>query len=94
MTWGRWAAPAEVSSKGLKRTSSISSLVLLQALPGGGESFVKQNAKIVRNPSRPTPDGERCPAQSAAFRAYWSLLREIVIEDSVLVLVQRMSSRR
>jgi hypothetical protein len=28
------------------------------------------------------------------FRAYWSRLREIVIVDSVLVLVQRMSRRR
>jgi hypothetical protein len=32
--------------------------------------------------------------QKDRFRAYWSKLREIVIVDSVLVLVQRMSRRR
>jgi hypothetical protein len=42
-------------------------------------------------PGGATPIGYR-PLDDR-FLAYWSVLREMVIEDSVLVLVQRMSRR-
>jgi hypothetical protein len=61
---------AVVRSKGLKRTRSISSLVVLQALPGGGESFVKQIVKIAGNSRHGLADGEQCPAWSPESRVY------------------------
>jgi hypothetical protein len=58
------------------------------------ERFMNPKSKIRTTRSGPPGHGERQAHVCAERRIYWSRLREIVIVDSVLVLVQRMSRRR
>jgi hypothetical protein len=65
------------------------------SLTRAAQRFVNPNRKMrtTRADRRDHGEQEAHPLKDR-FRAYWSRLREIVIVDSVLVLVQRMSRRR
>jgi hypothetical protein len=70
--------------------------VVAASLTRGAQRFMNPNRKIrTIQPIASTMVNRRLNySLKGRFRAYWSRLREIVIVDSLLVLVQRMSRRR
>jgi hypothetical protein len=70
--------------------------VVAASLTGAAERFMNPIPKMRTTRANPACMVNRRLSypEKDRFRAYWSRLREIVIVDSVLVLVQRMSRRR